>query len=127
MATIGSFKKVGNDFQGEIVTLSVQGEAVHLPNISAPTTMLRTQTRTRRSAGMVVMKCSEESAAYRIGPTSPRETTELAIEATAKRTCCSGRGCERNRRPVQARSGLHGRFCRGGNRRSYGNVNQPSG
>ncbi len=26
MATIGSFKKVGNDFQGEIVTLSLQAK-----------------------------------------------------------------------------------------------------
>jgi len=30
MATIGSFKKVGNDFQGEIVTLSVQTKGVRI-------------------------------------------------------------------------------------------------
>ena len=30
MATIGSFKKVGNDFQGEIVTLSVQAKGVRI-------------------------------------------------------------------------------------------------
>ena len=28
MATIGSFKKVGNDFQGEIITLSLQAKDV---------------------------------------------------------------------------------------------------
>ena len=28
MATIGSFKKVGNEFQGELVTLSVQTKNV---------------------------------------------------------------------------------------------------
>ncbi|MBX3525826.1 MAG: DUF736 domain-containing protein [Rhodoblastus sp.] len=30
MATIGSFKKVGNEFQGEIVTLSVQARNVRI-------------------------------------------------------------------------------------------------
>src|SRR4029453_513763 len=30
MAKIGSFKKVGNDFQGEIVTLSLQAESVRI-------------------------------------------------------------------------------------------------
>ena len=30
MANIGSFKKVGNDFQGEIVTLSVQTKGVRI-------------------------------------------------------------------------------------------------
>ncbi len=30
MATIGSFKKVGNDYQGEIVTLSVQTKGVRI-------------------------------------------------------------------------------------------------
>lgn len=30
MANIGSFKKVGNEFQGEIVTLSVQAKAVRI-------------------------------------------------------------------------------------------------
>jgi uncharacterized protein (DUF736 family) len=30
MATIGSFKKVGNDFQGEIVTLSVQAKGARI-------------------------------------------------------------------------------------------------
>ena len=30
MASIGSFKKVGNEFQGEIVTLSVQTKGVRI-------------------------------------------------------------------------------------------------
>src|ERR1700735_3169806 len=30
MATIGSFKKVGNEFQGELVTLSVQTKGVRI-------------------------------------------------------------------------------------------------
>lgn len=30
MASIGSFKKVGNDFQGEIVTLSLQARGVRI-------------------------------------------------------------------------------------------------
>jgi uncharacterized protein (DUF736 family) len=42
MATIGSFKKVGNDFQGEIITLSLQAKGVRIvaetnaPNDKAP-------------------------------------------------------------------------------------------
>jgi uncharacterized protein (DUF736 family) len=30
MATIGSFNKVGNDYQGEIVTLSLQAKGVRI-------------------------------------------------------------------------------------------------
>ena len=30
MATIGTFKKVGNDFQGEIVTLSFRAKGVRI-------------------------------------------------------------------------------------------------
>ena len=30
MATIGSFKKVGNDFQGETVTLTVRAKGVRI-------------------------------------------------------------------------------------------------
>ena len=30
MATIGTFKKVGNDFQGEIITLSLQAKGVRI-------------------------------------------------------------------------------------------------
>jgi len=42
MATIGSFKKVGNDFLGEIITLSLQAKGVRIvaetnaPNDKAP-------------------------------------------------------------------------------------------
>ena len=35
MATIGSFKKVGNDFQGEIITLSLQAKGVRIVAESA--------------------------------------------------------------------------------------------
>jgi uncharacterized protein (DUF736 family) len=39
MASIGSFKKVGGEFQGEIVTLSVQTRNVRIaPEPTAPTT-----------------------------------------------------------------------------------------
>ena len=42
MATIGSFKKVGNDFQGEIVTLSLQAKGVRIvAEAIPPTTRLR--------------------------------------------------------------------------------------
>ena len=30
MANIGSFKKVGNDFQGQIITLSLQAKGVRI-------------------------------------------------------------------------------------------------
>ena len=36
MATIGSFKKVGNNFQGEIVTLSLQKKGVRIVAESNP-------------------------------------------------------------------------------------------
>ena len=36
MATIGSFKKVGNDFQGEIITLSLQAKGVRIVAESNP-------------------------------------------------------------------------------------------
>jgi uncharacterized protein (DUF736 family) len=36
MATIGSFKKVGNDFQGEIITLSLQAKGVRIVAESSP-------------------------------------------------------------------------------------------
>ena len=42
MATIGSFKKVGNDFQGEIVTLSLQAKGVRIvAEANRPTRTLR--------------------------------------------------------------------------------------
>ncbi|MBV8743475.1 MAG: DUF736 domain-containing protein [Xanthobacteraceae bacterium] len=36
MATIGSFKKVGNNFQGEIITLSLQKKGVRIVAESSP-------------------------------------------------------------------------------------------
>ena len=41
MANIGSFKKSGNEYQGEIVTLSVQAKGVRIvPEPTGPTTTL---------------------------------------------------------------------------------------
>jgi uncharacterized protein (DUF736 family) len=36
MATIGTFKKAGNDFSGEIVTLSVQAKGVRIVPVAGP-------------------------------------------------------------------------------------------
>ena len=43
MATIGSFKKVGNDFQGEIVTLSLQAKGVRIVAEDQPLERQRSQ------------------------------------------------------------------------------------
>ena len=43
MATIGSFKKVGNDFQGEIITLSLQAKGVRIVAESQPLERQRSQ------------------------------------------------------------------------------------
>jgi uncharacterized protein (DUF736 family) len=36
MATIGSFKKIGNDYQGEIVTLYLQARGVRIVAENSP-------------------------------------------------------------------------------------------
>ena len=59
---------------------------------------------------MVVTKCCEEGL-RRIDRTSPRVTIETTIDE-AKVIRCSGCGRERNRRLVQARTGLVGRNLR---------------
>ena len=43
MANIGSFKKVGNDFQGEIVTLSLQTKGVRIVARDQPLQRQRSQ------------------------------------------------------------------------------------
>ena len=43
MANIGSFKKVGNEFQGEIVTLSVQAKGVRIVPEDQPLQRQRAQ------------------------------------------------------------------------------------
>jgi len=57
MANIGSFKKSGQEFQGEIVTLSLQTKGVRIvPRQTAPTTTLRATglRRPRRGGGRMV-------------------------------------------------------------------------
>jgi len=65
MATIGSFKKVGNEYQGEIVTLSVQARNVRIvpKPIAAPTTLPR---------------IGSSSAAPKSGPPGPSARTRVA-------------------------------------------------
>jgi hypothetical protein len=58
MATIGSFKKVGNDYQGEIVTLSLQAKGVRIsPSRAAPLT--RTHPVTASSSAGPIMRRAE--------------------------------------------------------------------
>ena len=67
MATIGSFKKVGNDFQGEIVTLSVQAKGVRIvaesnrSNDNAPSHRVYVR---RAEIGAAWSKRSEEGRDY---------------------------------------------------------------
>jgi len=67
MANIGSFKKVGNDFQGEIVTLSVQAKGVRIvaetnhSNHNVPSHRVYVG---RAEIGAAWSKCSEEGRTY---------------------------------------------------------------
>jgi uncharacterized protein (DUF736 family) len=67
MATIGSFKKVGNDFHGEIVTLSLQAKGVRITpeatrsNENAPSHRIYVG---RAEIGAAWSKCSEEGRDY---------------------------------------------------------------
>ncbi|WP_439406837.1 DUF736 domain-containing protein [Bradyrhizobium sp. DASA03076] len=67
MASIGSFKKVGNDFQGEIVTLSLQARGVRIvpeanrSNESAPSHRVYVG---RAEIGAAWSKRSEEGRDY---------------------------------------------------------------
>ncbi|QQO35423.1 DUF736 domain-containing protein [Bradyrhizobium diazoefficiens] len=67
MATIGSFKKVGSDFQGEIVTLSLQTKGVRIvpeakgSNENAPSHRVFVG---RAEIGAAWSKCSEEGRDY---------------------------------------------------------------
>jgi len=68
MATIGSFKKVGNDFQGEIITLSLQARGVRIiaehnrsANENAPSYRVFVG---RAEIGAAWSKCSEEGRDY---------------------------------------------------------------
>jgi len=67
MATIGSFKKVGNEFQGEIVTLSLQAKGVRITpevnrsNEDAPSHRVYVG---RVEIGAAWLKCSNEGRDY---------------------------------------------------------------
>jgi uncharacterized protein (DUF736 family) len=67
MASIGSFKKVGNDFHGEIVTLSLQAKGVRITpeanrsNENAPSHRIYVG---RAEIGAAWSKCSEEGRDY---------------------------------------------------------------
>jgi len=67
MATIGSFKKVGNDLHGEIVTLSLQAKGVRITpeanrsNENAPSHRIYVG---RAEIGAAWSKCSEEGRDY---------------------------------------------------------------
>jgi uncharacterized protein (DUF736 family) len=67
MATIGSFKKVGNDYQGEIITLSLQAKGVRIvaensaPNDKAPSHRVFAG---RAEIGAAWSKRSEEGRDY---------------------------------------------------------------
>ena len=67
MATIGSFKKVGNDFQGEIVTLSLQAKGVRIVAESNPSNDKAPSHRVfvgRAEIGAAWSKRSEEGRDY---------------------------------------------------------------
>ncbi len=67
MATIGSFKKVGNDFQGEIITLSLQAKGVRIVAESSPSNDKAPSHRIfvgRAEIGAAWSKRSEEGRDY---------------------------------------------------------------
>lgn len=67
MATIGSFKKVGNDFQGEIITLSLQAKGVRIVAESSPSNDKAPSHRIfvgRAEIGAAWSKRSEEGRGY---------------------------------------------------------------
>jgi uncharacterized protein (DUF736 family) len=67
MANIGSFKKVGNDFQGEIITLSLQAKGVRIVAESNPSNDKAPSHRVfvgRAEIGAAWSKRSEEGRDY---------------------------------------------------------------
>ena len=67
MANIGSFKKVGSDFQGEIVTLSVQAKGVRIVAETSPSNDKAPSHRVfvgRAEIGAAWSKRSEEGRDY---------------------------------------------------------------
>ena len=99
MANIGSFKKVGSEFQGEIVTLSVQTKGVRIvpetnrSNDNAPSHRVYVG---RAEIGAAWSKRSEEGRDYLSlkldDPSSTRRSTRTcSTTRTAKATPSSGR------------------------------------
>ena len=91
MATIGSFKKVGNDFQGEIVTLSLQAKGVRIvaeDNRRPTRTLLATASTWagRRS------EPPGRSAPRRAATTSRSSSTIPRSTRRSTRTCSMTRG-----------------------------------
>ena len=67
MATIGSFKKVGNDYQGEIITLSLQAKGVRIVAETSPSNDKAPSHRVfvgRAEIGAAWSKHSEEGRDY---------------------------------------------------------------
>jgi uncharacterized protein (DUF736 family) len=67
MATIGSFKKVGDDFQGEIITLSLKAKGVRIQpetNRSSDAAPNYRVYAGRAEIGAAWSKCSEEGRDY---------------------------------------------------------------
>jgi uncharacterized protein (DUF736 family) len=67
MATIGTFKKVGNDFQGEIMTLSLQAKGIRIvpeSNRSSDTAPSHRVYAGRAEIGAAWSKRSEEGRDY---------------------------------------------------------------
>jgi uncharacterized protein (DUF736 family) len=67
MANIGSFKKVGNDFQGEIITLSLQAKGVRIvaePNRASENAPTHRVYVGRADIGAAWSKRSEEGRNY---------------------------------------------------------------
>jgi uncharacterized protein (DUF736 family) len=67
MATIGTFKKVGNDFQGEIITLSLQAKGVRIVPETNPSSDQAPSHRVyagRAEIGAAWSKRSEEGRDY---------------------------------------------------------------
>ncbi len=67
MATIGSFKKIGNDFQGEINTLSLEAKGVRIvaePNRASENAPSHRVYLRRAEIGAAWSKSSEEGRDY---------------------------------------------------------------
>ena len=118
MANIGSFKKVGNEFQGEIVTLSLKAKGVRIvaetnrSNDNAPSHRIYVAGRRSAQPGRSVPRkaATTSRSSSTILPSTRRSTRTCSTTKAVKATPCSGRGRARPAsRPLhQAPSGLPG-------------------